>query len=262
MKQRARKPGATINAEFEDFGDFLSHMGPRPDPKYTLDRIDHNNPEYGPGLCEWKDKKEQANNRRSTIRLTYKGKCLPLTTWAKKTKQRADTMRKHRLAGWSDAEIIEGKHSSENKTAKLSERELIEQLPWPGDSELKIWCEKMYQRHGRESEGRYDFLHRFAKEISDDADRIQRTEIVAAGLRHTEDYYYYSKRCSQFYELERWAARQPRFKILAVIRNKRQFSDERADFLGKELEGQVAEMVSKKGYYSSNFLPTKPVKKK
>lgn len=45
------------------FALFLDHVGPRPSPDYSLDRID-NNKGYTYGNLRWTDRKTQQNNRR------------------------------------------------------------------------------------------------------------------------------------------------------------------------------------------------------
>lgn len=46
------------------FENFLEDMGPKPDPKLTLERI-KNDGNYEPGNCKWATKKEQAHNTRT-----------------------------------------------------------------------------------------------------------------------------------------------------------------------------------------------------
>lgn len=123
MKSRRKAQGAIIAPEFETFSSFLIIQGPRPTTSYTLDRLDNNNPTYGRGLCQWRDKVAQANNRRSTIYLNHDGKCLALSEWARRTGQQADTMRKRKLAGWSDSEIVTGRRDAPALPAAF---------PWPG----------------------------------------------------------------------------------------------------------------------------------
>lgn len=45
------------------FFDFLAHIGKRPGPEYSLDRID-NDRNYEPGNVRWADRKTQQQNRR------------------------------------------------------------------------------------------------------------------------------------------------------------------------------------------------------
>ncbi len=50
---------------------FVDHIGERPDG-YSLDRIDSNKG-YEPGNVRWASIKEQQNNRRDTVKITYQG---------------------------------------------------------------------------------------------------------------------------------------------------------------------------------------------
>jgi hypothetical protein len=152
MKER-RKSGYAVHKEFEDFTSFLLHVGPRPDSGYTLDRIDNDNRNYGPGLCEWKDKSGQANNRSSTIKMTLDDETLPLMAWAGRTGQKPDTMRKRLKAGWTDKEVIKGERILGNINGRPKFRE--EPVPWRGTAEERIELEAWYRRKGSLHGNRY-----------------------------------------------------------------------------------------------------------
>ncbi len=64
----------------DSFENFFNDMGKKPAGKYTLDRID-NNKNYSPDNCKWSLLLDQANNKRSTIRVTIDGKTRSLKQW-------------------------------------------------------------------------------------------------------------------------------------------------------------------------------------
>lgn len=67
--------------EWKDFTVFFAHVGLKPGPEYSLDRID-NEKGYAPGNVRWATREEQNNNTRHTRLLTYAGKDQTLSEWA------------------------------------------------------------------------------------------------------------------------------------------------------------------------------------
>lgn len=94
LRERCRNPankdwpnyggrGITVCERWEDFENFMSDMGRRPGPKYSIERLDTNGP-YAPGNCRWATAKEQCNNKRNTRVITAFGESKPITEWAER----------------------------------------------------------------------------------------------------------------------------------------------------------------------------------
>lgn len=66
-----------------DFPAFLSHVGPRPSPQHSLDRLD-NNGNYEPGNVAWRTFSEQNANRRNSVNIEFRGESVPLAELARR----------------------------------------------------------------------------------------------------------------------------------------------------------------------------------
>jgi CDGSH-type Zn-finger protein len=74
--------GIVVSDEWKDFANFFEDMGKRPSLKHTLDRID-NSKNYCKENCRWATWNEQARNKRTNNNITFKGKTMCITDWAK-----------------------------------------------------------------------------------------------------------------------------------------------------------------------------------
>lgn len=90
----------------DGYRQFLKDVGSRPSKGHSIDRINVNG-NYEPGNCKWATKEEQNRNKRNNVFLTYAGRTLTVSEWAKETGIDAHTIRGRMVKlGWSVEEAL------------------------------------------------------------------------------------------------------------------------------------------------------------
>ena len=97
--------GIKVCERWNNFANFLSDMGEKPTPKHTLERID-NDLGYSPENCTWATWREQNNNTRFNKILSYNGKSLTITQWARRMGMKPNTLVYRIRLGWSVEDSI------------------------------------------------------------------------------------------------------------------------------------------------------------
>lgn len=92
--------------DFHAFYDWSMNNGYK--DNLTIDRID-NNKGYSPNNCRWVTNKEQSNNRRSNIVLTYNCVTKTAKQWANDLRINYYTIIGRYRRGWSTKEILFGR---------------------------------------------------------------------------------------------------------------------------------------------------------
>lgn len=110
--------GITVDPVLYDIQRWLRELGgPRPSSQHTLERINNERGYVRGNIC-WATRKEQAQNRRNTRRLTIGGITQPLSVWADQRGLHRSTLWRRLQRGWNIEKAISTPiHSShENNT--------------------------------------------------------------------------------------------------------------------------------------------------
>lgn len=90
--------GIQICQRWNSFECFLFDMGPRPDG-LQIERI-NNNLGYSPENCKWATPLEQSNNKRNNRNISWNGKTLSLSGWARETGLSREAIKSRINEGW------------------------------------------------------------------------------------------------------------------------------------------------------------------
>lgn len=84
--------GITVCERWRSFDNFMEDMGPKPSPKYSIERDDVNKG-YEPGNCFWLPKNRQAENRRNCIYIELSGQKVTLKEASRRLGQNYGSVR-------------------------------------------------------------------------------------------------------------------------------------------------------------------------
>lgn len=217
MKSRVKARGQAVHPDFERFESFIEVMGPIPAAGHTLDRIDTYNPEYSPDNCRWASKRDQANNRRNTIRMQFEGRFLPVTEVARLTGKSADTLRRQ---------------ISRNSARASAQHPDVERDPylewrWLGDdTQIRNW-QDIYYGKVRDFDGEIGIAYRHESP----EDFVLRNSIEAVEAMETGDFSRLPEILSQQLQVrsEAWPELRARFLHLIGLAGASQITRQFAD---------------------------------
>jgi hypothetical protein len=99
------------------FENFIVDMGPKPNPRLTLERIDNEGPYVG-WNCKWDTQKHQANNRRSSRLITFQNKTQTQQQWAEELGLNPHTLGARIRKGWPLERALSKKSYSNHRNSK------------------------------------------------------------------------------------------------------------------------------------------------
>ena len=97
--------GIVVVEIWHKFANFYSDMGPKPDPSFSLERLDVNLG-YSKENCIWASLTTQARNKRTSIRITFNGETKNLKGWAEILNISYGTLYGRIENGWSNYDAL------------------------------------------------------------------------------------------------------------------------------------------------------------
>lgn len=93
--------GISVCDDWRDsFELFAEHMGPRPSPEHSIDRV-NNDDGYHPGNVRWATRTEQARNKRNSLLLSVGGNLVHAMDAAKEAGVEYKTLHARMSRGWT-----------------------------------------------------------------------------------------------------------------------------------------------------------------
>lgn len=92
---------------FESFENFYADMGDKPSKRHSLDRFPDTNGDYEKSNCRWGTKRQQAQNRRYNVKVTYRGEVMVLSEFARRFNISGTKAYYHHSKNRSPKEILE-----------------------------------------------------------------------------------------------------------------------------------------------------------
>jgi hypothetical protein len=113
MRSRCTKPssryykhyggrGIIVCERWQSFENFLADMGRKPSVSHSIERCDVNG-NYAPDNCVWATVEVQAQNKRNSVLLTFRGETLCAAEWSRRTKIKYELLLRRKRDGWDDA---------------------------------------------------------------------------------------------------------------------------------------------------------------
>ncbi len=147
LVQRCRKRGYVLHPAYKTFPGFYGHLGPKPARDYSVDRIDPDNPEYGPANCRWASPALQTANRRNTRFLTdSQGQRYSAAEWSRRTGvSRTTILRRVDDLGWSVDDAVSTPAGSRRRYSSDGPAG-----PVPSERLIAVWRRVLREAHGQD----------------------------------------------------------------------------------------------------------------